>query len=103
MGGWVLEKKHWSNIPGKNCLKQQRDGTLHWETAVADFLETFEQWLPLEDFNNAEWIRRQWVQMFLKKCASEVWEARRKGRQGNKRPVTDLGERAGKRAIGNVP
>jgi hypothetical protein len=66
---WVagsLEKKHRSIIRGQNRLKQSRDGPLHWETAVADFLETFETWLPLENFNNAEWIRRQWVEMFLK-------------------------------------
>ena len=80
---WVagfLEKKHWSIIPGQNYLKQQRDGPLNWETAVADFLETFEKWLPLENFDNAEWIRRQWVEMFLNNCASKVWEAREKGR-----------------------
>jgi len=103
---WVagfLEKKHRSIIPGQNRLKQLQDGPLHWETAVADFLETFEKWLPLEKFNNAEWIRRQWVEMFLKKCASEVREARRKGRRGNKRLATDLGERAGKTARGNIP
>jgi hypothetical protein len=66
-------------------------------------LETFEKWLPLENFDNAEWIGRQWVEMFLKKCASEVWEARKKGRRGNKRPSTDLGERAGKKARDNLP
>jgi hypothetical protein len=103
---WVagfLEKKHRSIIPGQNRLKQMRNGPLRWEMAVADFLETFDTWLPLENFDNAEWIRRQWVEMFLKKCASEVREARKKGRRGNKRPATDLGERAGKKARGNVP
>ena len=57
---WVagfLEKKHRSIIPGQNRFKQLRDGHLHWETAGADFLETFEKCLPLENFNNAEWIR----------------------------------------------
>jgi hypothetical protein len=71
--------------------------------AVAYFLDTFEKWLPLENFDSAEWIRRQWVEMFLKTCASEVRESRRKGRRGNNRPATDLGERAGKKARGNVP
>jgi hypothetical protein len=54
---WVagfLEKKHRSIIRGQNRLKQLRDGPLHWETVVADFLETFETWLPLENFDNAE-------------------------------------------------
>jgi hypothetical protein len=41
--------------------------------------------------------------MFLKKCASEVREARKEGRRGNKRPATDLGEGVGKKARGNVP
>jgi len=103
---WVAgfrEKKHRSIIPGQNRLKQQRNGPLRWEMACADFLESFETWLPLENLDNAEWIRRQWVELFLKKCASEVCEARKKGRRGNKRPATDLGECAGTQARGNVP
>jgi hypothetical protein len=84
---WVaayLEKKDRSIIRGQNRLKQLHDGPQHWGMGVADFLETFETWLPLENFDNAEWIRRQWVEMFLKKCASEVREARKKGMRGNK-------------------
>ena len=103
---WVagfLEKKHRCIIPGQNYLKQQRDGPLHRETAVADFLETFENRLPLENFDHAEWIRQQWVEMFLKKHASEVREARKKRRGGNKQPATDLGECARKKVTGNVP
>jgi len=41
--------------------------------------------------------------MFLKKCSTKVWEVRKKGRQGNKRPATDLGQRAGTNMQGNVP
>jgi len=67
------------------------------------FLKTFETWLPIENFDNAESIRRQWVEMFLKKRASEVREATKNGRRGNKRPTTDLGERVGKKARGNLP
>jgi hypothetical protein len=77
--------------------------TQDWETADADFWETFETWLPLENFDNAKWIWRQWVEMFLMKCASEVREGRKKGRRGNKRRATDLGECAGKIAKGNLP
>jgi hypothetical protein len=61
--------------------------------AVADFQQTFVQWLPLENFDNAEWIRQQCFEMFLRKCESEVLEARKKGRRGKKRPATDLAER----------
>jgi hypothetical protein len=49
-----LEKKHWLIIQRQNGLKQLRDGPLHWEMAVADFLETFETWQPVENFDNAE-------------------------------------------------
>ena len=97
---WVagfLEKRHRSIIPGQNRLKQLRDRPLRWEMAVADFLETFETWLPMQNFDNAEWIQRQWVEMFMKKCASDVRKARKQGRRGNKRPATDLGERTGKK------
>ena len=64
---WVagfLEKKHRSIIPAHNRLEQQQDGPLPWEMAVADFLVTFEKWLPLENFDNAEWIWQQWVEIF---------------------------------------
>jgi len=72
---WVagfLEKKHRSIIRGQNRLKQVEDGPLRLETAVRDFLATFENWLPLVNFDNAEWLRRQWVEMFSKKCAREI-------------------------------
>jgi len=72
MGGWVLEKKDRSIIQGQNHLKQLQDGPLYWETAVADILETFKTWLPLENFYNAECIQQQWVVMCLKKCASKI-------------------------------
>jgi len=98
-----LDKKHWSIIRGKNHLKRLWDALLHWETAVADFLGTFKTWLPLEHFDNAEWIRREWVQMLLKICATEVQEARKKGRRGNKWPVMYLGEFLGNKARGNLP
>jgi hypothetical protein len=102
---WVagfLEKKHRSIIPGQKRLKQLRNGPLRWEMAEADFLETFETWLPLDIIDTAEQILRQWVEMFLKKCASEVQEARKKGRRGNKRPAADLGNSTSKKARGNV-
>jgi len=84
--GWVagwLEKKHRSIMQGQNHLKQIQEGPLHWETVVADVLVPFEDWLPLDNFDNAEWIRQQWVVMFLKKCASQIREARKQGRRGN--------------------
>jgi hypothetical protein len=102
---WVagfLEKMHRSIIRGQNRLKQVRDGPLHGEMAVADVLVTFETWLPLDNLDNAELIRRQWVEMFLKKCASEIRKARQKARQGNMRPATDLGEHTGNKARSNL-
>jgi len=73
------------------------------ETVVAEFLETFNTWLPLVNFANAKWIWWQWVGMCLKKCASGVWEVRRKRRQHNKRPAMDLWEHASKYVRGNLP
>jgi hypothetical protein len=103
---WVagfLEKKHRSIIPGYNRLKQLQNGPLCWKMVVADFLNTIQTWLRLENFNNAEWIWQEWVQMFIKKCASEVREAKEKGSSSNKRPATDLGEHRGNIPRGNVP
>ena len=84
---WVLgflKKKHRSIIQGQNPFKQVRDGPLHWETAVAVSLATFEHLLPLVNLHNAGWIHRQWVEMFLKKCSSEIQEAMKRGWRGNK-------------------
>jgi hypothetical protein len=53
-GFW--EKKHWFSIWGQNCLKQVWDGPLHWETADADSLQPFADWLPLDIFDNRESI-----------------------------------------------
>jgi hypothetical protein len=61
-----LERNHQSIIPGKNCLKQLQDGQLHGETAIANLLETYKTWLPVETFDNAESIRQQWREMVLK-------------------------------------
>jgi len=41
--------------------------------------------------------------MFLKKCAREIREARKKGRLGKKPPVKDLGERSSKKARSKIP
>ena len=98
-----LEKKHRSIMRGQIRLKHVQDGPLHWETAVADCLVAFENWLLLVNFHNAQSIRWQWVENFLKKFASEIREVRKEGGRGNKRPATDLGERAVKEARSNIP
>jgi hypothetical protein len=93
--GWVagfLKKNHWTMIRRQNRLKLLRDGPLHRDTVVADFVGTFETWLPFDNFDNSAWIPRQLVEMFLKKCAREIREARNKGRGGKKRPAADVGE-----------
>jgi len=58
-------------------VKQVRDGPLHCETVVADLLETFEDQLLLVNFDNAEWIHWQWVEIGLKKCASTIRKVRK--------------------------
>ena len=59
---WVagfLEKKHQPIMRGQNRSKQLWDRPLHWQTVVADFLDTFETWLTLENFDTGERIPRQ--------------------------------------------
>jgi len=53
-----------------------RDGPLHWETAVADLLAQFENWMLLVHFNGADWIRQHWVEMFSTKSGREIREVR---------------------------
>jgi len=103
---WVagfLEKKHRSIISGQNRLKKGWEGPLHWETVAADFLKTFGNWPPLFNFDNAESNRRQWMEMFLKKCSSDIREERKKVRRGSKSPGIDLGMRASKQATSTLP
>jgi hypothetical protein len=99
----ILEKKHWWIIQGLNRLNQLRDGPLHWVTGVAECLETFENWLPLEYFDNSQWIQRQWVELCLKQCASDVLKSRQKGMQGKQRLATVSGETVGNKVAGNLP
>jgi hypothetical protein len=54
-----LKKKPQSIMRGQNCLKQIQDGPLHGETEVTQCLATFNIWLLLVNFDNAEWILRQ--------------------------------------------
>jgi hypothetical protein len=42
-------------------------------------LATFEYFLPLVIFENAELIRWQWFEKFMKICESEIQEARKNG------------------------
>ena len=69
---------------GAEPIETSSRWNLHWETEVTDFLATFENWLTLLNFDNAEWIRWQSVEMFFNECASEIQEAKKKGRGGNK-------------------
>jgi hypothetical protein len=75
-----MEKKHRFKIQGQNRCEQLQDGPLLWETTVPDILETIESGLPLENVNNAQLIRREWVRICVKQCAGEVREARKKGK-----------------------
>jgi hypothetical protein len=75
---WFVKKKHRPIIQEQNQLIQLTYGPLHWEIEVADFLETFKTWLTLNNFNNAEWIRRQWVQMFLKTVQAKFGRQRKR-------------------------
>jgi hypothetical protein len=43
------------------------------------------------------------VEMFLKKCGSKIREERKKKMRGNKRPATNFGQRATKKARCNLP
>jgi len=72
-------------------------------TTDAEFSVTFNDQLPLHHVNHAEWIRQHEVEMFLKKCANEIQEARKEGRQSNKRLATDLGKHVTKEATSNLP
>ena len=71
--------------------------------AVALSLETLENWQLLDNSYNAEWIQWQWVEMGLKKCASEILEVRRNRRQGNQQLAMDLGQHASKNVRSDLP
>jgi hypothetical protein len=60
-------------------------------TAVTDVIATFKNWLLLVNFDNADWIYRQWVQMIGKKWTTQIQKARNKATQGSTPPATDLG------------
>jgi hypothetical protein len=93
---------HRAIFRGQNCLKWIPDRPLHWEMAGAVLLETFATSLLLDNFDDAECIPQQWVEMFLRKYASEIWVARKKECRGNKRWATDIVKRASNKAGSNL-
>jgi len=62
------------------------------ETAVPDLLITFMDGQPLDNFDNAEQICQQWVEITLKKFGREIQEAQKMETQGTMRKAMDLGE-----------
>jgi len=84
MGGGVSREEASVHYPGADLIET----SLRWTPALGDggrrFLAIFKTWLPLVDFNNAKWIRRQWLEMFLKKCGIKIREVRKKRRRGNR-------------------
>ena len=103
MGGRVSREEASVHYSGAEPIKTSSRWTPALGDRVTDFLATFENWLPLVILIKAEWIRQQWVEMFLKNCASKIRDGWELGRRGNKRPVTDLGEHAGKQTRSNLP
>jgi len=99
----TIEEKPRSMMKCQNCLKHIRQSPLHWDMAVAEILATFEDWLLMDSFNSAEWIPVQWFGLWLKICASEIQEASKTLRQGNKRPATDFGKCTCKLLMTNLP
>jgi thioredoxin-like negative regulator of GroEL len=63
------------------------------QTAVPDLFITFMDGQPLDDFDNAEQIRQQWVEIMLKKFGWEIQEAQKMETQGTMRKAMHLGER----------
>jgi len=86
---------------GQNRLEHVRDGIRQRESTVADFLTTFEDWLPLHTCDTAEWICSWWFGMWLKKWAIEIREERNNESRENKWLGMDLGVGKGKLARSN--
>jgi hypothetical protein len=74
-----LEQNDQSLTRVLNSLIQPSDGALHWETAGANLLMTFQTWMYSEVFDNVKSIHWQLVEMILKACASQIEDARKKG------------------------
>ena len=71
-----IVKKHPIIVQGPNRLKRVRiDGRCGpelFEAAVSDFIQTYEGWLPLQNFDNCECTRHLWISSFLIRQASAI-------------------------------
>ena len=71
-----IVRKHPHLIKGPRRLSNMRiDGRCGSEifgAAVSDFIRTYEQWLPLHEFNNSEYVRYSWIYTFLTKMSSAI-------------------------------
>jgi hypothetical protein len=70
--------------------------------AVADIWTIFENWLPLVNFGKAQWICRQWAEIFLMQCTSHIRDRLKNRRRDIMRIAPDFGKHAGKTATGNL-
>jgi len=91
-----LQTKHHGIIWGKNIWKQLRNTLLHSAPDINAYFMSFEYWELLNDFHNAEWIWRQWIQIFWKVYTRDIQKWRKKGKRGEKWPAMDLAECIGK-------
>ena len=89
--------KHPIIVQGPNRLRyiriDGRCGPEFMEVAVSDFIRTYEQWLPLDEFNNCECTRHMWISAFLIRQAAVIRSmaagTRREGGGGAKRQRGD--------------
>jgi len=65
-------------------------GILHLETAGTDPLVTFGSWVQFKNSAYQKCIQQQWFTIISHHCASETWEAKKMGTQGNMQPVKSL-------------
>jgi len=74
MRGSVSAKEALIHYLGAELCATSLRWTCHWKMAVANFLDTFEHCLRLDDFYNAQWICALRVVIFWYKFSSEIWE-----------------------------
>jgi len=80
MGRWVLGEEELVFYPGAELFEIASRWSMARGDSDCQILETFEYWLPIGNFDNAESIRWQGVGILLKTCSSGIWEARIKQR-----------------------
>ncbi|KAF8248551.1 hypothetical protein K440DRAFT_642204 [Wilcoxina mikolae CBS 423.85] len=74
-------------------LIEGHTGFKPWEAAISDFIQCYEEFLPLSQFDDSESIRHDWIQYFIRNLCNRLRETATVTAKGDNRKGKGGGEK----------